>query len=397
MALINKLTAIADAVREKAQVNIPLSIAKMIETIGIIPSSSEPGIVLTQEPGDYPITEDFTNLGNAIRQKTGGQAALTLDEMPAAIRSITYEDSGTEIEPEVGGITDYKMYLERGISQITYGSYSNSGYSTIHSIYPNGEARIDVPYLYVNGADAELNYPSFVAFDTVSPFLDKDAAKCAAVKTLCVPGIFANAPRLGTTLPNLETVQFMHDAGWGSFSSLVEEIGCDDKVRFNSNTFYNLNSLRSVMFTPQADVRITASAFHTLPSLAQLRFKGEETNAWLHAFAFNDCENLEQITFEPPANGVNTGDFNNLISEFAFYKCPKLSKVNFLWDEAYGPIGVHSYVGSSPLKEWFENETFTGLTYDEERSDYSEQGDRYWWKNHGITVYFNGVISTKYN
>ena len=94
MALTNKITAIADAIREKRGNENDLTLDTMPTEIKKIPSSAYLGSTIAPAASNYPITNQFSAIGNAIRYKTGGAATLTLDEMPDAIRSIGYKVSG---------------------------------------------------------------------------------------------------------------------------------------------------------------------------------------------------------------------------------------------------------------------------------------------------------------
>lgn len=87
MALTNKIDAIAEAIREKTGGTAALTLEEMPAEIRTIPSSAFEGEYI---PGNstYTLTQQFSAIGNAIREKTGGAAGLTLDDMPAAIRSI---------------------------------------------------------------------------------------------------------------------------------------------------------------------------------------------------------------------------------------------------------------------------------------------------------------------
>lgn len=88
MALINKLDAIADAIREKTGRTEELTLDEMAAEILTIPSSAYGGRAIPQQH-TYAISKQLSTIGNAIRVKTGFDYALTLDEMPEAIRSIS--------------------------------------------------------------------------------------------------------------------------------------------------------------------------------------------------------------------------------------------------------------------------------------------------------------------
>jgi hypothetical protein len=167
-----------------------------------------------------------------------------------------------------------------------------------------------------------------------------------------------------------------------------------------SGKISDLANLKRIYFGPN-DLRIASHAIKGAQYIEHLRFRGETTNTWLGMCALNDLPKLKRIVFEPPYDGINLNSSENLISEFAFYKCPELKEVNFLWGEDRGPLGVHTYNSHNSVVTSFNNGTLSNNTIytgvNNMRDRHSEDWDVNWWKNHGITVYFKGVKSTLYN
>ena len=112
MALTNKIIAIADAIREKRGTTNDILFKNMATEISLIPSSITPGTTIKPAASHYELTKTLAAIGNAIRVKTGGTETLTLDEMPDAIRSITY----FEDEDEEYTVSEGLSYATTGLS-----------------------------------------------------------------------------------------------------------------------------------------------------------------------------------------------------------------------------------------------------------------------------------------
>lgn len=95
------------------------------------------------------LIDKLSAIGDAIREKTGKDDLLTLDEMPAEISAI--ETGGGELPEEaffIGGDCQYKFsgkgwnwYLERYSNKITTGTITNASY-----MFYNNPGKLNIPF-----------------------------------------------------------------------------------------------------------------------------------------------------------------------------------------------------------------------------------------------------------
>ena len=310
MALTNKLIAIADAIREKTNTTVKYDLDSMIEAIGTIPSNSKAGAVLEPTPSKYPITNKLTALGNAIRAKAGGEEALTLDEMPAIIRSL-------EEKPVLAEGLEYTLNND-GVS------YSCTGIGTCKI------KNIIIPNTY-NGLPVTA--------------IGKEAFFMTDIRTVIIPNsvtyidrfAFANCESLLTiTIPDSVT-----QLGSGAFiycrSLTSATIGSGVTTLYD--TFLGCSSLTSV--TISNSVTIISAAFMQCRSLASITIPNSVTTIGDGTFGY--CHSLTNITIP---NSVTT------IGENTFFGCENLTDI-------YIPKAAGAITGAP----WGADTTITTIHY----------------------------------
>lgn len=297
MALIDKLEAIAAAVRAKANITGDLTIDQMISAIGTISSSSSAGTSYSPIDTDYPITSKLTSLGNAIRAKTGGTKRLTLDEMPNAIRGIDDRSADDPTRLEYRGYMEYdevedEYYYRAAITGI--GTYASD-----NLIMPTGSI-----YLPIEGqVNSDTGEPKY-AYCTVVR-IDGGAFKDCTSLT-CV------------TFPT---------------TTEIELIG--------SNAFYGCNNISKVVIPGLLYWnRIEfgneyANPLYCCPGGCPLYYANGNpvtkcSDFYYTPYSFINCSTVEEVEV--------TSGFAALAGEQAFYGCPNLTTVNI----SPGPSHIES-------------------------------------------------------
>lgn len=322
MELINKLEAIADAIREKTGTTDELNLEQMAAAINAIAIDTEPGVVFPPITNKYTITSQLSAIGNAIRAKTGGQYMLTLDEMPDAIRSIN-----------AGGAT--VNYVEAvGLTYKFYHYLDNTGYYGYFKVAGKGTCtggNIDIP-LYASKDGRQYYFAGFesealeawaeltgIRVQERSIWLDESAMNIHV----------GEAAFHGCR--NLKYVEMdVHSVGqevFGACSSLITVKFSSKCFNIGRRTFEGCTNLR--LFEIAGDYyseNRTVIWPHTFNGCHNLNYVRFVSPVQLHPHAFNNCSNLTQVKIGPdetygfPMN-YRVGPF----AAHAFANCPNLT------------------------------------------------------------------------
>ena len=288
MALIDKLEAIAAAVREKTGLTGDLTIDQMIAAIGTISSFSSAGTSYSPTSSDYPITSKLTSLGNAIRAKTGGNSRLTLAEMPNAIRGIDDRPADDPTRLEYRG---YRVYDE--VEEEAYYRAAVTGigsYASDNLILPTRTI-----YLPIEGM--------------TNPITGGPVYKDCTVVGID-GGAFRNCTNLTcVTFPKVQNIKFI---GSNAFSGCINI----SKVVINASAAY----WSEIEFGNEY-----ANPLYQCPGGCPLYYASGKPatsclNNYCRPYSFINCSTIEEVTIYYGAAAC--------AGERAFYGCPNLTTVN---------------------------------------------------------------------
>ena len=277
MAIIDKIEAIADAIREKSgstDMFCPDSGEEnsMFRAIMELPPSdgTYPGTyynIFTGTP--YPLNADLILIGNAVRDRTGRTDKMTLAEMANAIRSIR------------------------------------------NSNLPNSLDRFKWEYGYGSGIIYRLiGVGNYGATTLILPTTYRGKSFISGFDCTIVPGAF-----MGDNI--ITTVIFQE--GWQSIPGGYSDVGLPTYY----GAFGGHSSLRTVHF-PSSLKKITAHGFKD-SGLTEVIFPEHLTELKIEERAFAGCNNLERV--------IIPGDYPITINEYAFASCPNLNDIYVSWDE----------------------------------------------------------------
>ena len=278
MPLTDYLTDIADAIRTKTYSSSELTIDSMPAAIRSIPSSSSAGSTIAPAASDYTITKKLSAIGNAIREKTGGAAGLTLAEMPEAIRGISTVKS---IGFDVGMTSDYTGLKITGI-----GTCTDTDLVIPQSIYVDG---IVPPSRPVKLIDAEAFYQNEDITSLTVPYnIDSEFAIWGGAFMKCSN---LTSVHLGGTLALQTNGNGSYDGSFEDCYNLTE-VNFGNKLQYIcARAFYNCKGLKEI----------------TLP--ASLNNPDSEFYQPIAGSAFGSCTNLTDIyvPWGPDEYRVNVG------------------------------------------------------------------------------------------
>lgn len=86
------------------------------------------------------LTDKLSAIGDAIREKTGKEETMTLDEMPTEIESIS--GGGSE-----GLNDDFRAFIESNNPQLSFTTYKSNGTQILKPLFPSNITDIDMPNL----------------------------------------------------------------------------------------------------------------------------------------------------------------------------------------------------------------------------------------------------------
>ena len=418
MALTDKIGAIADAIREKTEDEAYLTLDDMPKEIKKITSSARPGRDIAPAANAYSIAKKFSAIGNAIRYKTGGTAALTLDEMPAAIRSIAFKISeGLKIVTTPGSA--YQTYDIAGIGTCAdtdiiiprfYGSTVSS--RPIINIQQNA--------FLGNTKITSLIIPCASVVDTirVGAYSFKNCTSLTSIALGDATNIYDGAFTNCVNLKNVDLGSGLQSIGRSAFegcSSLTSVVIPETVTTIDALAFYNCKNLIFEVDSDNSTYRVANNCLIADSTLVCAGYKNASiptdgsvkyiSNAYQDRLeltsitvpesvlglnrTFNGCKNLQSVTLPNSLVSINLGTFEDCdslttitvpaavetVGDYAFGYCSKLKTITFKGTPT--TIGDYAFSGSNALTDIY-------VPWDS-----SEGPGGYWWRNTNATIHYN--------
>lgn len=361
-----------------------------------------------------PITDKLTSIANAIREKGGTTEKLTLDAMPNAIAALSTGGSGEDVVPNplsFGGVCSYLFYgnrwkwiLDKYSDRIQTENVNEAKNMFAYSTLPNG-----IPFAInlTTGASCEN---MFQYTETTLPddfFLQEGMnGKIGSISYMFSGATIKKIP----SLIQAETSTAANARSW-LVNSTVEEIGDltlytdtfgelfrgANYLRHIPNITFTNPKLHTYKYATQSNVFMGCYSVRTIPETVLKEMYNTEASGssyWILKNTFNSMYALDEIVGLSPRTATATSN----MFEYTFQRCYRLKNIIFDTQDDGTPytvewknqtINLSDYVGWAGAANADRDivNYNSGITAEDEDNDWSNNPN--YWSRQFVNSRFN--------